>query len=65
MAVGPLIVISKDDGLGNAASNLPGVDVSYMKNLNPEMLAPGTHPGRFTIWTSSSIEELRKMDEGD
>jgi len=61
MAVGPLIVISKDDGIVEAARNLPGVDVVNIKDLNPELLAPGTHPGRLTIWTSSSIKELSKM----
>ncbi|MBS7624076.1 50S ribosomal protein L4 [Candidatus Bathyarchaeota archaeon] len=61
MAVGPLIVISKDDGISKAARNLPGVDVINVRDLNPELLAPGAHPGRLTIWTKSSIEELRKM----
>ncbi|MEM2111074.1 MAG: 50S ribosomal protein L4 [Candidatus Bathyarchaeia archaeon] len=64
-AVGPLIVISKNDGVLEAARNLPGVDVAYVKDLNPELLAPGTHPGRLTVWASSSIEELRKLDGGD
>lgn len=60
MAVGPLIVVSKDDGIFRAARNIPGVNVVYIKDLNPELLAPGAHPGRLTIWTRSSIEELRK-----
>ncbi|MCW4021301.1 MAG: 50S ribosomal protein L4 [Candidatus Bathyarchaeota archaeon] len=64
MAVGPLIVVSKDDGIVEAARNLAGVDVSYVKDLNAELLAPGTHPGRLTVWTRSSIEELRDWDGG-
>jgi len=64
MRVGPLIVISEDGGIIKAARNLPGVDVSFVKDLNPEILAPGTHPGRLTVWTKSSIEELRKWDGG-
>lgn len=60
-AVGPLIVVSKDNGIVRAARNFPGVDVVEVCNLNPELLAPGTHPGRLTIWTVSSIEELRKI----
>ncbi|MEM1606945.1 MAG: 50S ribosomal protein L4 [Candidatus Bathyarchaeia archaeon] len=60
MAVGPLIVVSKDDGILRAARNIPGVDVVNVKYLNPELLAPGAHPGRLTIWTKSSIEELEK-----
>jgi len=64
MAVGPLVVISKNEGIVEAARNLPGVDIVTVKDINPELLAPGTHPGRLTIWTSSSIEELRKWDGG-
>jgi large subunit ribosomal protein L4e len=67
MAVGPLIVVSKNDGVFEAARNLPGVDVVSVKDLNPELLAPGTHPGRLTLWTNSSIEEMKKTisDGGD
>jgi len=61
MAVGPLIVVSEDNGIIKAARNIPGVDVSKVKDLNVELLAPGTHPGRLTIWTKSSIEALREM----
>lgn len=60
-AVGPLIVVSKGNGIFRAARNFPGVNVVKVKDLNPELLAPGAHPGRLTIWTSSSIEELRKF----
>jgi len=65
MGVGPLIVISENGGIMEAARNLPGVDVSFVKDLNPEILAPGTHPGRLTVWTKSSIEELRRWDGGE
>ncbi|KYH42472.1 MAG: 50S ribosomal protein L4P [Candidatus Bathyarchaeota archaeon B63] len=64
MAVGPLIVISENGGILEAARNLPGVDVAYVRDLNPEILAPGTHPGRLTVWTRSSIEELKGWDGG-
>jgi len=63
-AVGPLIVISKNDGIVEAARNLPGVDVAFVQDLNAELLAPGTHPGRLAVWTKSSIEELRRWDGG-
>jgi len=62
--VGPLIVISENGGIIEAARNIPGVDVAHIKDLNPELLAPGTHPGRLTIWTKSSIEELKRWDGG-
>jgi large subunit ribosomal protein L4e len=64
MGVGPLIVISENGGIMDAARNLPGVDVAHVKDLNPEILAPGTHPGRLTIWTKSSIEELKRWNGG-
>ncbi|MEM1540047.1 MAG: 50S ribosomal protein L4 [Candidatus Bathyarchaeia archaeon] len=60
-AVGPLIVVAEDRGIGEAARNIPGVDVVSVKELNAEILAPGTHPGRLTIWTKGAIEALDKM----
>jgi large subunit ribosomal protein L4e len=63
-AVGPLIVVAENRGLVNAASNLPGVDVATVNNLNAEMLAPGTYPGRLTLWTNGAIEQLYKLYGG-
>lgn len=60
-AVGPLIVVAENRGIFKAASNLLGVNVSIVKNLNAEMLAPGTHPGRLTLWTNGAIEKLDKL----
>ena len=60
-AVGPLIVVVENKGLANAASNVPGVQVTTVTNLNTEMLAPGTHPGRLTLWTNGAIESLNKL----
>ena len=60
-AVGPLIVVVDNKGLRNAASNVPGVEVATVANLNAEMLAPGTHPGRLTLWTNGAIESLNKL----
>jgi large subunit ribosomal protein L4e len=56
--VGPLIVIAEDKGIRKAARNLPGVTVRYVSKLNAEDLAPGTQPGRLTVWTKSAIEAL-------
>jgi len=60
-AVGPLLVIAEDRGVAHAARNLLGVDVSTVNNLNAELLAPGTHPGRLTIWTKSAFEKLDEI----
>ena len=43
-----------------AASNLLGVDVCAVNNLNVELLAPGTAPGRFTMFTDKAIERIAK-----
>jgi len=60
-AVGPLLVIAENRGAVQAARNLLGVDVSTVNNLNAELLAPGTHPGRLTIWTKSAFEKLNQI----
>lgn len=60
-ASGPLIVVAENKGIAEAARNIPGVDVVVVSSLNAEMLAPGTHPGRLTMWTSSAIERLAAL----
>ena len=60
-AVGPLIVVVENKGLADAASNIPGVDIITVNNLNPEILAPGTHPGRLTLWTNGAFVQLDKL----
>ena len=60
-AVGPLIVIAENKGIINAAHNIPGVDITTVKDLNAEILAPGTHAGRLTLWTNGAIEQLEKL----
>ena len=63
-AVGPLLVIDKNDGIAEAARNLPGVEVITINDLNVESLAPGTHPGRLTVWTNSAFESLSPESGG-
>ena len=58
---GPLIVVGEDNGIGFAARNLPGVEISNVSGLNAELLAPGAHPGRLVIWTQSAIEQLDEV----
>jgi large subunit ribosomal protein L4e len=57
---GPLIVVSKNNQLGKAVANIPGIDIIDVKNLNAELLAPGGRPGRLTLWTSAAISALEK-----
>lgn len=58
--VGPLIVVSKYCKLSTAAKNIPGVEVISIRRINSELLAPGTIPGRATLFTKSAIEMLDK-----
>jgi large subunit ribosomal protein L4e len=58
---GPLIIVSEDRGIGRAAANMPGVDVSTPKDLKVGMLAPGTMPGRLAVWTKSAAEAVDKL----
>lgn len=57
---GPLIIISKECKLLKSAGNIPGVDICEIRNINAEILAPGTVPGRLTIWSKGAIELLEK-----
>jgi large subunit ribosomal protein L4e len=43
-----------------ASRNFVGIDFAEVKALNVEMLAPGGHAGRLTLWTESA---LKKLDE--
>ncbi|MDD1774925.1 MAG: 50S ribosomal protein L4 [Methanobacterium sp.] len=58
---GPLLVVGEDKGISMGARNHTGVDIVVVDNLNAELLAPGTHPGRLTIYTKSAIEKLGEL----
>jgi len=60
-AVGPLIVVVENQGLVSAARNIPGVCIVTVDDLNVELLAPGAHAGRLTLWTSGAVERLGKL----
>ncbi len=63
-AIGPLIVVSDDGGISKAARNLPGVQVVNVDSLGAEALAPGTHPGRLTVWSESAVRMLSTSKGG-
>jgi large subunit ribosomal protein L4e len=58
---GPLIVVAEDKGITKAARNIPGVDVAVSGQLSVSALAPGTVPGRLTVWSESAIAEVEKL----
>ena len=41
-------------------STIRGIDVIKVKKLNAELLAPGTVPGRTTVWTVAAIQKMGK-----
>jgi len=57
-----LVVTGNDAAVAFAARNLSGVDITDVANLNTELLAPGTHAGRLTVWTKSAIEQLAQKE---
>jgi large subunit ribosomal protein L4e len=60
-SVGPLLVIHENGEVRKAVSNFLGIDVIKVNNLNSEALAPGTIPGRLTVWTRSAIDNLETL----
>ena len=56
----PLIVVSGPCNLLVSAKNLQGVDVCEVKFLNAELLAPGTMPGRLTLYSEGAIKLLEE-----
>jgi large subunit ribosomal protein L4e len=44
-----------------ASRNFVGMDFAEVKSLNVEMLAPGGHAGRLTIWTESAVKKLDEL----
>jgi large subunit ribosomal protein L4e len=61
---GPLVIVSRNQGIYLGARNHPGVDIVEVENLSTEDLAPGTEAGRLVIWTKSAIERLDALFGG-
>ncbi len=61
-AVGPLMVLGDDKTARMALRNFEGVDVVRADDLSVEILAPGTRPGRLTIWSESAVKKLGQRD---
>jgi len=56
--VGPLFVVDRFSEFCRAIRNLPGIEIVHVDYLNAEMLAPGTHPGRLTVWMEKTLEKI-------
>lgn len=57
------LVVVSNAGPRKAAANLPGVDVVSASELKVKDLAPGTHPGRLTLFCEGALPELAKRFE--
>jgi len=56
--VSALVIVEKRQGAERAFRNLTGVKVVDAASLNVDDLAPGTHPGRLTIWSQSALKAI-------
>ncbi len=55
---GPLLIKLGDEAIAKAFKNLPGADVADVRSLAVHLLAPGSLPGRLTLWTFAAYEYL-------
>ena len=55
-----LIVTGDDCKLLTSAKNIPGVTAMKVTDLNVSVLAPGSVPGRATLWTKAAIDRMTK-----
>jgi len=55
-----ILVVVSDSSKTKAAANLPGVDLVKASELRVRHLAPGTHPGRLTLFTEGSLPDIAK-----
>jgi large subunit ribosomal protein L4e len=58
--VGPLFVVSDNSNLRNVVGSFGGVSVARTSNLSVLDLAPGSAPGRLTIWSKGALDSLNK-----
>ncbi|HLC51002.1 MAG TPA: 50S ribosomal protein L4 [archaeon] len=56
-----LFVFGNDKGIAKSARNIPGADVCSAKDINAELLAPGTHAGRLCVFTESAVKKLGEI----
>ena len=53
-----LIVVGEDEGVGKAASAVPGVNVAKAVELKVSDLAPGAAAGRLALWSQGALNKL-------
>lgn len=58
-----LLLVTESKQFAKAAKNIAGIDVATASELNAELLAPGAHPGRVTLFTVNSIKAMSGKTE--
>jgi len=56
--ISALLVVDRRQGVEKAFRNFTGVKVVDVASLNVSDLAPGTHPGRLTVWSQSALDGI-------
>jgi large subunit ribosomal protein L4e len=60
---GPLLVVGDSCSSMEAGRNIPGVNICRVRDLTVELLAPGTHAGRLTVWTEGAFQQLENWSK--
>ena len=55
-----LLVVSEQCPLQQSAKNISGIDIVEVTKLNAALLAPGTRPGRATLFSQKAVELIEK-----
>lgn len=58
-----LVVVKEPSKVRRTFGNLPGVEVVGPPGLNAEILAPGGHAGRLTVFSEGALEVLRSWHD--
>ncbi|MEW5997050.1 MAG: 50S ribosomal protein L4 [Candidatus Micrarchaeota archaeon] len=56
-----LLLVVSGGSILKSARNIPGVDVVQAEKLRVKDLAPGTHPGRFTLYTENALKKIHEV----
>ena len=53
-----LIVVDEDEGIRQAASNMQGIRLAKVNELDLDLLAPGSQAGVLTVYTEAAIKKM-------
>lgn len=58
-----MLIVVSESGTTKFATNIPGIDIVKVSELKVKHLAPGTHPGRVTLYSENALPEIAKRFE--